>query len=146
MTWWMIVLIVLAVDAIIIPCLFYGVISGYWQPLEKRFPARDALPGAVRKEFQSIKLDLFNLGWCTHISVDEQHMHLDPVLLLRWFKAGRISLPWESLELERVGRSWGKAKLRGGITLWAPAWAMRLAQTPSPDPSNEKSRSQHSPS
>lgn len=128
MNGWAILGIIIAVDAVLIPSLLYGMISGYWQPIYKKHPATEPLPGAVARNFQSIRIELFNLGYCVHLTIDEQHLHIAPAWLLRVVGARTISLPWEAMQIKKLGKRWGTVKI-GSTQITGPAWAFELAKT-----------------
>ncbi len=127
MTGWMIAAVVIGFDAVFIPLLVFGLVQGCWVPLQDRYPEQQREPDAVRKTFQSIRIDLFNLGFCVHLAVDSQHLHIEPAWLLRKVRARTISVPWEAIAGYKQRGRYAKVKL-GTTTLTAPAWAMGLAK------------------
>ncbi len=124
---WVIVAIVVGFEAVFIPLLVFGLVQGSWVPLQDKFPAEQREADAVRKQFQSIRIDMFNLGFCAHLAVDSQHMHIEPAWLLRKARAKTISVPWQAMAGYKQRGRYAKVKL-GGTTLTAPAWAMELAK------------------
>lgn len=94
-------------------------------------PPVEPAPGAVRRDFQSFKIGIFNLGWSIHVAVDADYLHLYPARIARWMGMVPMSIPWEEVEFRKKG--WGKSGL-GGATVrigkqWVtgPRWALQLA-------------------
>jgi hypothetical protein len=126
-----IVLAFVSLDALIVWALFRHFLVGVWGPLAGKFPRVPEADGAVRRDFQSFSFGLFNLGYCVHVTVDEDHMHLDPALFLRVIGARAMSIPWERIELRSRPREQGYLKARvDQQDFRGPAWCLRLA---SPD-------------
>jgi hypothetical protein len=132
--WYLIVLIALAM--VVLPALTLAVIVRVaWAPLARRYPARPDLAGAVRGRYESFRLGRFTrIGHGMHITVDEEHLHLDPIALLRWVGARRISLPWARMTDVRPapGRLGAPADGMIAVTIdgrriAGPAWCMTLA-------------------
>ena len=99
-----------------------------WNVLAEAFPSVDVLPDAVTKRNQSIGLDWFNLGWCLHITADEQYLHLVPSRLMRlFFRVNTcLSIPWHAMEHLSSGRTYSKARI-GRNRITAPKWCLDLA-------------------
>lgn len=100
-----------------------------WTPIVRHFPAQPIGEGAVSRSFQSVAFGLVN-RWnhCLTITVDEDHLHIQPLALFRWFGARPMSIPFESIE--NVERSRLPGYLRGMIgpyRLTGPKWCMELA-------------------
>lgn len=126
-TAWIIIAMVIAMDLLLLPAIFYGVFKLIWAPFAERFPALEPAPDAVHRRRQSIGLDLVNLGWSVDIAADEQHLHLTPVRLFRRLGAAPASVPWGEIRVERLtGRRGGTARV-GRWTLRAPEWCLTLA-------------------
>lgn len=84
-------------------------------------------PGAVRREFQSFKLGIINLGYSIHVTVDAAYLHLDPSLTARWIGIKPMSIPWEHIEWKRDTRHSGTRVRINGLDVFGPTWAMKLA-------------------
>lgn len=67
-----------------------------------------------------------NFGFCINVSVDEHHLHLEPIRPLRWCGARRASIPWEAITVQKPGRLWSTARA-GPLTIKAPPWSLELA-------------------
>ncbi|GJQ28878.1 MAG: hypothetical protein HBSAPP03_07620 [Phycisphaerae bacterium] len=130
MPWWVVLIIAgaVAMDSLIVYALLSSFRAGTWGPMAKKFPPVAPAPGAVRREFESFSMGLFNLGWCVHVTVDDRHLHLDPAWLLRVAGAEPMSVPWSAVTLEQRGKRRGfvKAKL-GTQAIRGPAWCLSLA-------------------
>jgi len=126
-----VVVIFILVDLIIIPLVIRAVVASSWGSLERAWPGRPVGGGAVVREFQSVRIGSSNFGGCVHIAVDDRFLHLMPARFIRWFGAGPVSVPWESLTDVRPVRGGAYASAAaGGTRLTAPAWALELARPP----------------
>lgn len=90
-------------------------------------PAVEPEPGAVRKEFQSFKIGMMNMGYSIHVTVDASYLHLDPSLTARWVGMPRMSIPWSEVRLVRRGRYGGTQVKIGRQTVYGPRWCLELA-------------------
>lgn len=127
----LVVAIILVMDSIIVLAVMRMMASA-WNVMADAHPATPPLEGAVRREFQSFKMGLFNMGWCVHVAVDEQRLHLFPVKLMRLGGAKAASVPWEQVRLadkQPWSKSWVDVTI-GHTDLRGPAWALSLAQRP----------------
>jgi len=125
-TFWLVVIIIGA-DLVVMPLLVWAMVNGQWAPLAARFPAVPIAPDAVRRDFQSYRVGLTNLGGMVHTAVDGSHLHLLPARLGRWCGMRAASVPWEAIEPIRLrGKRQAQVKL-GGETVVGPAWALRMA-------------------
>lgn len=124
----LIVTIFLAVDVVVVWAIRQWV-KMMFEEISRAFPAREPLPGAVRRRLQSISIDLMNFGWCFVVSVDERAIHFAPHLVGRLFGARAFSVPFDAVKLEgkRRGRWFQKARI-GKWQLTGPAWALRLVE------------------
>ena len=129
--WGPIIIAVIAGETI---AILWGAVRLGWAPFHEPFPAKPHADGAVTRRFQTFKVSFVNLGWSVHASVDEKHLHLMPVRLLRSFGARPVSIPWDAIHIEKRSRSgrWVTVKI-GGRTVFGPAWCLDLAEPPSPD-------------
>jgi hypothetical protein len=101
--------------------------SRCWGHLPRAFPRRPPREDAVRRNFQSFQLGLCNFGFCIHVAVDEQYLHLEPARLIRLLGAGPASIPWESIRLTGPPRrGWLTAQV-GDRQFLGPAWCLELA-------------------
>lgn len=127
----LIIVVVLLIDAFVIGAIFYGLIGGQFRDLAQRYPARTPREGSVRRNFQSIRLGMINLGGCVHLEVDEDALHVHPTAFLRWLKAPGFSVPWEDVRYlkERGSLIW--VRLGAGassLDMVGPRWCLELAQ------------------
>lgn len=127
MSGWTIALLVIGFDAVFVPLLIWGMVRGAWKPIEERYPRVQPEPDALRREFQSIRLDMLNLGLSVHLAVDSRFLHIEPAKIIRLFGAGAFSVPWEAISDVRIKGRYGRASL-SKTTLTAPAWALELAK------------------
>jgi hypothetical protein len=106
-----------------------GVVESTWKRLAAAHPAVEPAPDAVRRRFQSFKMNLLNLGLSVHVAADERYLHLSPAAVIRWAGARPMSIPWESIEVLGHGITSRSVRTRiDGITVWGPAWCLRLAE------------------
>lgn len=123
---WVIIIVVLA-DLVFVPFLVFALVRGMWSPLADRHPAQPIAPDAVRRNFQSYKIGLMNLGGMLHTAVDERYLHLLPAAVGRWARMRPVSIPWEAIQpVRRRGRRYAEVKI-GTDRVIGPAWALDLA-------------------
>ncbi len=123
------IVVVTFTDLFIIGALFANLRASMWGPLAAAFPPQPPARDAVRKEFQSISVGLFNLGFCVHLTVDEDHLHIDPTAFLRWFRLTKMSIPWNAVRVTKRSRSGRRAAIRvRNVDMQGPAWAFGLAE------------------
>ena len=108
--------------------LIKAIVGSTWMKIARAHPGVAPAPDAVRRNFQSFKMNLLNLGFSVHVAVDEHYLHLLPSLFLRWFGAQPASVPWDAVQ--DLGKGWSshsrKAKI-DGVMVWGPAWCLKLA-------------------
>lgn len=131
------VIIILAVllfvifDGVLMWALFGHLRSSIWNPLADRFPHRNPAPDAVRRDFQSLSVGLFNLGWMIHITVDDECLHLEPCAICRWIGLKSMSVPWDEVRpVRRSVTGWWATVRIGNTTMRGPAWCFSLAGAP----------------
>ncbi|UCD75130.1 MAG: hypothetical protein JSV91_15265 [Phycisphaerales bacterium] len=129
MTWFWI-LVVVAVTLFDLG-LIWAVMKVGWGPWMLQYPPREPTPDAVKRKFQSFRFGIMSFGGCVHVAVDEGHLHLRPILPLRWFGAGPISVPWSSIRPGRKRRPgrWLNVKI-DGKAVTGPSWCLELAGEP----------------
>lgn len=127
MSAWQIVLLVsciLVSDFIVVGAIL-SLLGQTLRGLSKKHPPLEPLPSAVRRNFQSIRIDMLNLGFCVHIAVDERALHLFPSAIMRLLKLPGASIPWDAFSnVKRKNKSYAQARLEGSDVL-LPLWAMR---------------------
>lgn len=122
-----VILAVVGFDLLILPLIIYALVRGSWSPLVERYPAAPIGEDAVRRNFQSYKIGLLNLGLCVHTAVDEGFLHLRPAMFGRVIGMRDTSVPWEAVEpVRRRGKRYAEVKI-AGETVMGPAWALGLA-------------------
>ncbi len=98
-----------------------------WSSLSSTYGPAPVRDDAVRKNFQTIAIGVFNFGGCVHIAADEDHLHILPTWVLRVVGCSAASIPWSDLAVTRArGRLW-RATCRAG-QLHAPRWCLQLAE------------------
>ncbi len=123
---WIIVGLVVA-ELLIAPLLVRAVVGGVWGPLAGAYPARPPGEDSVRKDFQSYRLGIVNLGYSVHTTVDAEFLHLEPVRLLRLMGIRPLSVPWEDVTpIRSRGTRYADVKI-GAQRLTGPRWALELA-------------------
>ena len=118
-----VVLDVVVVFGIVVP----AIVRGSWGALAVRFPAVEAGPGAVRREFQSFKFGLLNLGWSVHVEVDDAYLHLRPALMARLMGCRAMSVPWEEVRATGARFLGNRSVMIGQTRVSGPAWCLDLA-------------------
>jgi hypothetical protein len=118
---------IVLVDVVIVSAVFKFSAS-IWNSLGKNCGSVEPSPGAVRKDFQSIKVGVFNFGACAHIAVDEDHLHMYPAWIVRASGGHAFSIPWSLVvpDASHPARRTWPARINGQ-RVQAPAWAMRIA-------------------
>lgn len=104
--------------------IMFGTFHLLWRPMLKPYPWVEPTEDAVRRNFQSISIDMVNLGLSVHIIADENHLHLVPASFIRVFGASPASIPWSALRPH--GRH-GRAVKLGSHVIRGPRWCMELA-------------------
>lgn len=95
--------------------------------LGKRYPPQQPLPGHIRHGFQSLKVELLNMGQSVHLTIDERWLHIEPALVLRWIGVPSCSIPWDAIKYVRT--RWGGSRVKiDGVELSGPKWAFSLAE------------------
>lgn len=120
------IVVVMAIDFMVFGALASG-IKAQWAPIVRDFPGVDPGPGAVRKNFQTLRLGMFNLGQGFHIAADEERVHLSPALVSRLLGLKAVSVPWEHVRLapgNKKGRS--VHVIIAGANIRGPRWAFGL--------------------
>jgi hypothetical protein len=129
MNWWQIVLLVaalLAMDVVVVSAIMVGFTQSFFSRLAKRFPAVAPGEGAIRKEFQSVRVNSANFSRCVHITIDDERIHFEPARMLRWYGGVTVSVPWSEIEAmpQTLGaRRWMKCKI-AGISATIPTWCV----------------------
>jgi len=125
---WLLVTIFVLLDLIIVSGVMFGAVRFFLRPLAARFPAVQPLPEALTRKFQSVRIDMLNLGFAVHVTVDGERLHLTPVAILRWLGARTISIPWNEIQIAKRSKLTGAVSAKiGSTTLVGPSWCMELA-------------------
>jgi hypothetical protein len=123
----MLVLAIVLIDVMVMGALAAG-LKSQWGPIVRAFPGVPAAPGAVGRNFQTLRVGMFNLGQGFHIAVDDERVHLSPALMSRIFGLKAVSVPWEHVRLapgNKKGRS--VHVIIAGANIRGPRWAFGLA-------------------
>ncbi len=125
----LLIVVMLATDAVVVWALFSNLRSSMWKPLSDAYPSRPLARDAVRREFQSLKMGLFNLGWCAHLTVDSEHLHIEPTAILRFFRMTGMSIPWQEVRVVKRSRITTRITVRiRKVKIQGPGWAFGLAE------------------
>lgn len=125
-----VIVLFVATDVLIVGTLL-GAAKRTLDELHARFPERAPRPNAIAREFQSFRFDLLNLGWCVHVLVDEDNLHLRPAWFARMFcRMHAMSIPWEAIEIDpKATRSRRMLSARvAGVDVVGPTWCLNLAR------------------
>jgi len=109
--------------------LIWAIMRNAWKPLMVKYPAQEHGEDAVTRNFQSFKFGLISMVCCIHVTVDENCLHLNPARLVRYFGAGPISIPWDSLQdfKRKPGSRWAEIRM-DRTRVMGPAWCLELAE------------------
>ena len=100
-----------------------------WNRMTGPFPPRPRGANGVRREFQSIAIDIFSYGYCVHLTADEECLHVEPVLLLRSLGVKETaSILWNAMTIKAAGR-WSLKVRADKIDLQLPVWCRPLIAT-----------------
>ena len=130
---WVFIGIFLVIDFVVVGSIVAGLVHFIWNPIAQKHPAVTPATDAERRNFQSFKIGLFNLGYAIHVTVDVDHLHLDPVKFGRKLGMRSASIPWDAIEYLGPLRTSSKyAKIKLGTETWTgPRWCLELADPPS---------------
>jgi hypothetical protein len=123
---WAIVTCVIAAVLMMDSMVFYALLRAGWSELTQDLPSVAPEPGAVRREFQTFKAGMYNLGWSVHVAVDESHLHLYPAAIIRWAGGKPASIPWERIQIVTPAAKATKVKI-GKATVIGPTWCLEMA-------------------
>ncbi|MBY0112094.1 MAG: hypothetical protein K2Y21_04675 [Phycisphaerales bacterium] len=116
------VVVMLLIDSVVVVALLSNAAEEF-RTLAKQFPPVPPQAGARRREFQSFRFDLLNLGWCLHATLDATYLHLEPAWLLRRLGAGPVSIPRD--RITKATRTFTAAKATLGSTIIrGPRWCL----------------------
>lgn len=97
--------------------------AGEMRSRARRFPALPPVPGEQRREFKSFRLDLLNLSWSLHATLDATYLHLEPAWLLRRIGAVLMSIPRDRLTNAKRTLTGARAMLNATV-LRGPRWCL----------------------
>jgi hypothetical protein len=100
-----------------------------WGPLPERYPESDPAPDAVTRNFQTFRVGLVNLGWCVHVSVDDEFLHLRPASFIRKLGGKGMSIPWDRVFVKKSAGSRATA-IVDSLAIDGPSWCLELADPP----------------
>lgn len=112
-----------------------------WDTAMSAYPRQQPAADAVYRRHQSFYVNYINMAMAIHVAVDDQYLHLTPIILMRWFGTAPVSIPWEDIRLVKPGGRIlpATARLANGRCITGPRWCLQLAapiqdaQTPTPD-------------
>lgn len=99
-----------------------------WFPIQKAFPEKRVLEPSFQKYYQSLSFGWVNAGFCYHITLDDEHLHIVPVRLLRWLGQQQASIPWEDIELSKkqpMSKRFARVNIAKSEVV-APAWCFEM--------------------
>lgn len=115
-------------------------IQSAWRPLAKQFNAMPFLKPNYGKNFQSFHFGNYSLGWSVHVVIDDDHLHLLPSLILRFFQCRTISVPWQAMKLttkQPLMKRFRTVQI-GGTKVLGPAWCFELVSPSYEESLNER--------
>ncbi len=117
-------------EAVFVALLVSLILRVAWNPIQSQFPEQAVAEPHLRRNFQSFSFGSINAGFSFHVVVDDEHLHLLPVRLLRITGAKTASIPWSAISFHDK-QPWFKkqARVRLGATLVVgPAWCFELSK------------------
>lgn len=115
-------------NAAITMFIAWVIVKSSWTGLAGPFEAHEIGPDAVRKNFQSFRIGIVNLGFSVHVAVDEQYLHLIPARIIQIFGAKAASIPWDQVTFkDRKGKRYATVKIGSSMVL-GPAWCLTIAE------------------
>ena len=73
-----------------------------YNPLVQAFPAQQIPPYATQRTYQTFSFGSVNMALSIHVAVDDDYLHITPILPWRWLGAHAASIPWSSMVPGRV--------------------------------------------
>ncbi len=127
---WVVVLLIagimLPIEIAVVYMLLRGPVNDVFNRLHVKFPPQPIGAHAVRRNFQSAKKDIVNLGFCVHFAVDDRYVHVMPAAVLRWVVAKPSSVPVELVSAKQSDMSYAEIVF-DDVTLVGPTWVVREA-------------------
>ncbi|HLP85797.1 MAG TPA: hypothetical protein VK157_15710 [Phycisphaerales bacterium] len=127
---WIVVLllvgIMLPIEIAVVYALLRGPVQDVFNRLHAKYPPQQIGDGAIRRNFQSAKKDIVNLGFCVHFAVDDQFVHVMPAAVLRWAGAKGSSVPVDVVSAKQSDMSYAEIVF-DDVTLVGPTWVVREA-------------------
>lgn len=127
---WLVVLllvgIMLPIEIAVVYALLREPVQDVFNRLHAKFPPQQIGAGAIRRNFQSTKKDIVNLGFCVHFAVDDRFVHMMPAAVLRWAGAKACSVPVALVSAKQSDMSYAEIVF-DDVTLVGPTWVVREA-------------------
>jgi hypothetical protein len=122
---WLVLGVVLF-DVILMATLVGTLSRVCWGTFLMAFPPKPILQDHLRRNYQSYSIGIFNLGWCIHTVIDDEHLHLIPIRLLQWFGCSKVSVPWDQVhEHPSPGKSKSMVRVKiANQVVYGPRWAL----------------------
>ena len=73
-----------------------------YNPLVQAFSAQQIPPYATQRSYQTFSFGSVNMALSIHVAVDDDYLHITPILPWRWLGAHAASIPWSSMVPGRV--------------------------------------------
>ena len=94
-----------------------------YNPMMKGFPPRAIPPSATQRSYQTFSFGSVNMALSIHVAVDEQHLHLTPIIPWRWLGATAASVPWAAMVPGRAAN----VVLVDNWNMVGPKWCLEKA-------------------
>lgn len=89
-----------------------------WNRLTAPFPPQEVPHTADQRSFQSFSWGFVNMGLSINAAIDDEYLHLEPILIWRVLGAHSTSIPFTAMVRTERGRGVRIA----GRTLMGPTW------------------------
>ncbi|MEE3373406.1 MAG: hypothetical protein VX346_28980 [Planctomycetota bacterium] len=94
-----------------------------YNPMMESFPQQTIPPYATQRSYQTFSFGSVNMALSIHVAVDEQHLHLTPIMPWRWLGATAVSIPWAAMVPGRAAN----VVTVDGWNMVGPKWCLEKA-------------------
>jgi len=95
------ILILIPIELAIGLMVIRALLNNAWVPIQSAFPEQTVLSPCFRRNYQSFSFGVVNAGFCYHVEMDDNHLHITPVRPLRWAGQKTASVPWSEIQLHK---------------------------------------------
>jgi hypothetical protein len=95
------ILVLIPIELAIGLMVIRALLNSVWIPIQTVYPEQTVLVPCFHRNYQSFSFGLINAGFCYHVTVDDNHLHIAPVRPLRWGGQKTASIPWSEIRLHK---------------------------------------------